>query len=220
MADLPQTRHSLLLRLRDRSNDAWVEFLEIYEQAIVDYARRRGLQEADARDVSQEVLAAVSKKVEQWQADPAKGKFRGWLFRVARNIAVDKVVQLARRSGASGDTQVAQLLAQQPAVDDSESTAFWMEYRRGLLTWAAHQVRPLVKETSWTSFVRTAVDGEKPEVVAMEMGISVGSVYAAKFRIVNKIRKAIAKLDDSEALENELFQGNDPFLIRSDNEAN
>ena len=96
MPDLPQTRHSLLLRLRDHSNDAWLEFLEIYEQAIVDYARRRGLQEADARDVSQEVLAAVSHKVEQWQADPAKGKFRGWLFRVARNIAVDKVVQLAR----------------------------------------------------------------------------------------------------------------------------
>ena len=62
MSELPQTRHSLLVRLRENSADAWSEFLEVYEQSIYRFARRRGLQDADAWDVTQDVLAAVEKK--------------------------------------------------------------------------------------------------------------------------------------------------------------
>ena len=93
MPDLPQTRQSLLLRLKQRSHDAWEEFLQIYEKAIYEFCRKRGLQDADSRDVTQEVLAAVDKRVETWNSDPQKGKFRGWIFRVARNMAVDKFVE-------------------------------------------------------------------------------------------------------------------------------
>jgi RNA polymerase sigma-70 factor (ECF subfamily) len=205
MSQLPKTRQSLLIRLRERSQDAWSEFLEIYEQAIIDYARRRGLQDADARDVTQEVLAAVDKKIEQWQDDPKLGKFRGWLFRVARNIAVDKVTQQSRRAAASGDTMVNQMLAEQPGSADNESTVFWTEYRRTLLNWAADQVKPEIKETSWQSFVMTAVEGQKPEAVAEQLGISVGSVYAAKFRIVTRIRKIVSRFDDTENIEDDLL---------------
>ena len=205
MSQLPQTRKSLLLRLGQRSGDAWSEFLEIYEQAIVDYARRRGLQEADARDVTQEVLAAVTNKVEQWNADPSKGKFRGWLFRVARNIAVDKVIEQSRRVAASGDSRVAQMLADQPGHEDHESTVFWMEYRRTVMQWAAEQVKPEVKETSWQAFLLTAVEGKKPEDVAKQLNVSVGSVYAAKFRIVSRIRKFVSQFDDSENAEADLL---------------
>ena len=73
MAKLPQTRQSLLLRLRQRSSDAWPEFLEVYEQAIYSFSRSRGLQDADAWDVTQEVLSAVDKKIGSWDNDPEKG---------------------------------------------------------------------------------------------------------------------------------------------------
>ena len=205
MSQLPKTRQSLLIRLRQNSQDAWSEFLEIYEQAIIDYARRRGLQDADARDVTQEVLAAVDKKVEQWKDDPSIGKFRGWLFRVARNIAVDKVIQQSRRASASGDTRVIQMLAEQPGVAEDESTVFWTEYRRTLLNWAAEQVQPRVKESSWQSFFLTAIEGHRPEDVAEQLNVSVGSVYAAKFRIVSRIRKIVSQFDDSENFEDELL---------------
>lgn len=205
MSQLPQTRQSLLIRLRERSRDAWSEFLEIYEQALIDYARRRGLQDADARDVTQEVLAAVDKKIEQWKDDPSKGKFRGWLFRVARNMAVDKVIEQSRRAAASGDSRVAQLLAEQPGNADNESTVFWTEYRRTLLNWAAEQVKPEVKETSWQSFLLTAVEGNKPEKVAEQLSLSVGSVYAAKFRIVSRIRKIVSQFDDDQNIEDDLL---------------
>ena len=211
MTELPETRQSLLVRLRQNSDDAWLEFLEVYEQAIYRFARRRGLQDADAWDVTQEVLAAVETKVDTWQADPTKGKFRGWLFRVARNIAVDKVVEQTRRAAASGDSRVAQMLAELPDSLEQQSTVFWIEYRRTLLHWAVEQIKPEFKDTSWRSFLMTAVDGEKPEDVARELGISVGSVYASKFRIVARIRKLVARFDDAEQVEDIILKELNPY---------
>lgn len=205
MAKLPQTRQSLLVRLREQSSDAWIEFLQVYEQAIYSFARRRGLQDADAWDVTQEVLAAVEKKVETWQDDPAKGKFRGWLFRVARNIAVDKIHAQSKRTAGAGDTVVARMLAEHPEGLEQETTLFWNNYRRKLLHWAADQVKSDFQESSWNSFWLTAVEGRKPEDVARELNLSVGSIYAAKFRIVARIRKIVSKLDDTEQIEDELL---------------
>lgn len=206
MADLPRTRQSLLLRLSQNSSDAWAEFLDVYEQAIYQFSRRRGLQDADAWDVTQDVLAAVDKKVESWDPDEAKGKFRGWLFRVARNIAVDKVIEQTRRAAASGDSKVGEMLAQTPQAREEETTIFWMEYRRTLMGRAVEQIRQEFKESSWRSFIMTTVDGRQADKVAEELGISVGSVYAAKFRIVSRIRKLVARFDDGDEIEEQLLR--------------
>lgn len=199
MSQLPQTRQSLLLRLGTQSNDAWSEFLEIYEQAIVDYARRRGLQEADARDLTQDVMAAVTRKVDDWEPDPRRGSFRGWLFRVARNMVIDKVRAKARHVAASGDSRVAQILAEQPDNREAESSIFWSDYRRKLMHWAALRIKPEVKESSWQAFWLTAVEGQNAEQVAKKLGMTAGAIYGAKFRIVSRIRKMVARLDDVEA---------------------
>ena len=86
MLELPETRNSLLVRL-SAVNDttAWAAFLRIYEPTIYRIARSRGLQDSDARDVTQEVLLAVHDKIDDWEYDSTKGSFRGWLFRVLRN---------------------------------------------------------------------------------------------------------------------------------------
>jgi RNA polymerase sigma-70 factor (ECF subfamily) len=196
MPQLPKTRQSLLLRLGCNSDDAWSEFLEVYEQAIYTFARSKGLQDADAWDVTQEVLSAVEKKIDSWQADPAKGTFRGWLYRVARNIAIDKIHAQSKTAAGSGDSRVVKLLAEHPEQFQQETTLFWTNYRRRLLHWAAEQVKPDYKESSWQSFWLTSVEGKKPEDVAKELEVSVGSVYAAKFRIVSRIKDIVTRLDE------------------------
>lgn len=196
MNELPKTRQSLLLRLSERSGQAWHEFVDIYEKAIYQYCRGRGLQDADARDVTQEVLTAVDKRVHTWKADPSIGSFRGWLFRVARNVAVDVIREKARKAAASGDTRVVKMLAELPESEDKQASAFWLEYRSALMHWAAQKVKPDVKESTWQSFWRTAVEGQKPEIVAEQLGISVGSVYTGKCRVVARIRKMVQHMDD------------------------
>src|SRR5947209_958507 len=85
MAEFPYTRASLLLRLRDpRDEAAWAEFIQLYAPLVYGFARRQGLQDADAADLSQDVLSAVAGAVGRLEYDPGRGAFRNWLFTVVR----------------------------------------------------------------------------------------------------------------------------------------
>lgn len=196
MVQLPPTRHSLLLQLRADQHDAWDEFLSIYQEAIIRWARRRGLQEADAHDVCQEVLAAVQSKIHSWR--PGVGSFRGWLFRVARNLTVDRIRAMARETSGSGDPGVSERLQQYPGPDLQAVDEFSLEYRRGVFRWAAQRIRPTVKPTSWQAFWQTAIEGQPPEEVARNLKISVGSVYTAKYRIVARLQEAVKFIEHAD----------------------
>ncbi len=196
MNEIPQTRQSLLLQLGRKSDDAWTEFLTVYETALFRFCLAKGLQEADARDVLQDVLTAVLKRIPTWDPDSSKGSFRGWLFRVARNISVDAIEHRARKATASGDSQVARLLAEIPATESRSETTLEIEYQRSLFDWASKQVKSEVREITWLSFCLTAIDGQNAEQVATTLNIPVGSVYTAKCRVVARIRKKISEIDD------------------------
>src|ERR1700684_4313721 len=85
MADIPPTRASLLVRLRDpRDEAAWTLFVDLYTPLVYGYARKQGLQDADAADLSQDVLIAVAGAVGRLEYDPRRGCFRNWLFTVVR----------------------------------------------------------------------------------------------------------------------------------------
>ena len=201
MTELPQTRQSLLLELGKRSDDAWTEFLEVYERAVFRYCRARGLQVADAEDATQDVLAAVYARIPDWDSDRSKGSFRAWLFRVARNVSVDEIHRRARGIAASGDSQVAEILSQVPDGSEGQSVEFDAEYRRSLFDWASRQVKREVRDVTWKSFCLTALDGQKAEHVATTLGIPVGSVYTAKCRVVARIRTKIQELDEEFDVE-------------------
>src|SRR5438445_8049209 len=86
----PTTHASLLFRLRDpQDHDAWVEFVSLYEPVAYRLLRRHGLQDADARDVMQELFMAVSRSIDHWDPAKERGSFRGWLRRVARNLVIN-----------------------------------------------------------------------------------------------------------------------------------
>jgi RNA polymerase sigma-70 factor (ECF subfamily) len=113
MAEIPPTRESLLVRLRDpRDGAAWAEFVELYGPVVYGYARKQRLQDADAADLCQDVLQAVAGAVGRLEYDPAKGAFRNWLFTVVRRKLWNWRAAQENRAQGSGDSAIHQLLEQ------------------------------------------------------------------------------------------------------------
>src|ERR1700730_2177248 len=86
MPQAQPTRLSLLIRLRDlQDHEAWAQFVGVYAPLIYGYVRKRGLQDADAADLTQACLRQVAAHVGSLEYDPRRGSFRGWLFTIVRN---------------------------------------------------------------------------------------------------------------------------------------
>jgi RNA polymerase sigma-70 factor (ECF subfamily) len=79
-----QTSPSLLLRLRDdQDHQAWASFVETYTPAIHRFLLGQGIQEADALDVVQDVLAAIAADIGKFELrGECRGSFRRWLFTI------------------------------------------------------------------------------------------------------------------------------------------
>ena len=192
----PTTRHSLVLRLRDPGDGvAWAEFVALYEPLVQRMARAKGLQDADARDVCQEVFRAVASAIERWDPDPDKGSFRGWLFRIARNLVVNFLASQRRHSRGSGSTSVQEMLAAQPSPQDAQAEAeFAAAFQRQAFRWAAERVKTEFADATWLAFWRTGVEGRAVAAVAQELGLSAGAVYVARSRVLARLRECVEQL--------------------------
>jgi RNA polymerase sigma-70 factor (ECF subfamily) len=176
-----------------------VEFLEIYEPLVRRLARRSGLQGADADDLTQDVFRAVAGAIERWDPDPARGSFRAWLSRIARNLIVNLLAARRRQSAGygTGDTDIVALLEAQPALDEQDSALFDVEYRRRVFAWAAERIRGSFHETTWLAFWRTGVEGRDVPAVAEELGLSPGAVYVARSRIMARLRREVESIEET-----------------------
>ncbi len=203
MAELPGTRPSLLVRLRDaRDKEAWHQFVKVYSPVVYGYARKRGLQDADAADLTQEVLRTVAGAVGRLDYDPRRGSFSGWLFTLAHHRLHDLLAGQRRPGRGSGDSAAQRVLDAQPARADD--TALWArEYQQRLFRLAAEQVRPAFHAPTWQAFWQTAVEGQSGKQVASQLGMTVAAVYLAKSRVMARLREQVRQMEE----EGTLFPG-------------
>lgn len=196
---ISETRNSLLLRLQDQCDiAAWDQFVAIYQPLVFRLARSRGFQEADALDIVQEVMVAISKAIHRWEFNPAKGRFRDWLFRIARNMMINFLTRRKYQSLSSSDRNA--LLFESclaPDQADPEATReFELEYRRELFWVAAEKVKAQVKSTTWEAFRITAIEDLSVADAAKQLGMKEGAVLVARCRVLARMRQTVAQLEE------------------------
>jgi len=191
----PITRPSLLVRIRDTGDaEAWHQFVELYAPVIHGFYRKRGLQDADAADLTQTVLQTVSVEAGRLKYDPSRGSFRSWLFTIARNKHNDFIAHCRRSPGAGDDGSPSErtdnLLAR-----EEEARQWEQEYERRIYVWAAERVCRRVDDTTWEAFRLTAVEGKSGMETARALGMSVGAVYVAKSRVLARLRREVERIE-------------------------
>lgn len=191
MADAPVTRASLVARLRHGQDEAaWREFAAVYGPVIHGFYRHKGLQDADAADLTQQVLVNVASQRQQFE--PTRGKFRNWLFTFVQRRLVD--FHRRRPARGSGDTAVQELLEGVPA--EADAVPEWeAECERQIYRLASEQVRQRVTPETWQAFHLTAVEGRDPKEVAARLGKTLAAVYLAKGRVMTLLREEIQRLE-------------------------
>ena len=192
MTESNVTHPSLLVRIRNRDDaSAWGDFVEIYSPLIYGYARKQGLQDADAVDVTQDVLRIVARSIGRLDYDPRRGSFRGWLFTIVRNELRDWFTRQRSVVVGAGESSAVRRLNEFPAAQDEDSSAWDQDHQRRLFEWAAARVRVEVQESTWNAFWETTVEGRSGKDVAAEWGLSVAAVYLAKSRVMARLKELV-----------------------------
>jgi RNA polymerase sigma-70 factor (ECF subfamily) len=194
-----RTRITLLGRLRRDPSDqlAWGEFVEHYGRKIYGWCCKWNLQEADAQDVTQNVLLKLAQKLREFTYDPSRS-FRAWLKTLTRHALSDFVESRRRPGLGSGDSQVADLLESVEAREDLVKH-LEAEFDRELLEEAMVRVRLRVAPQTWQAFVLTALEGLSGAEAAERIPMQVAQVFVAKRRVQKMLQEEVAKLEESGA---------------------
>jgi RNA polymerase sigma-70 factor (ECF subfamily) len=196
----PSTNESLLIQVRDAQDDAaWCMFVDLYMPLVHRYCLRLGLQWADAHDATQEVFMLVSRAIRRFQYDPAKGRFRGWLGRLAWQTIRRHQRRENRRDAAIGE-----------GGDDSNFDQFegetdpaWIEeFNARVCQTAIERIRPEFPDDVWRSFELTWLENRPAEVAAQAVDRPKSWVYLNKFRVLKRLKEEIQFLTADVAFFN------------------
>jgi RNA polymerase sigma factor (sigma-70 family) len=193
-ATLPTTRVTLLNQLRQDPSDqaGWDEFVERYGRHIYRWCRQWKLQNADAEDVTQDILVKLTQKLGAFAYDPSRS-FRGWLKTVAHHTWRD-FNDRRHAQRAAGHSQVQELML---AIEAREDLAQKLEqaFDLELLEAAKVRVRLRVAPHTWEAFRLMALEGLPVAEVAAKVHMQVAMVYVAKSKVQKMLQEEIAKLE-------------------------
>lgn len=194
---MAETSISLLERLRQSPDDSgWQRFVDIYTPLIRHWLGRYSVSEADADDLTQEVLTVVLRRMPDFIHARRLGAFRRWLKTITVNCLRDFWKARGKAPVAGGGSDFQRFL---DALDDPESalSRTWdHEHDQHVTQRLLEYVKPLFKPKTWEAFERVALHGHPADQVAAELGLSVNAVVIAKSRVLSKLRQEGAGLID------------------------
>ncbi len=196
MNSVPPTQPTLLVRIRDsHDQQARGRFVDLYAPLVYGFLHKRGLQDADAADLTQDVLRQVAVAAQRFEYDERRGSFRGWLFTIVQSRLTDHWRREGVREHGTGDTNAQEQLHQLPQPDGRDSNAEWdADYQRQLFQYAAGIIRPDFTDATWNAFWKMSVDGQAGKDVAEQLGLTIAAVYLAKGRVMTRLKEQVRLL--------------------------
>ena len=192
----PDTRPSLLATLGAEGGprqSAWREFFERYAPAVFRVGRLRGLDEADADDVVQQVMLAVSTHIGGFSYDRDRGKFRQWVRRIAESKIADHF-RASRRT-----TQPSELLDTQPDDRPTPEEAWEQEWRLQDMLYCLDLVADDISPRRMQAFKMYVLEGQPTTEIAQHLGMTPGYVYVTRYHVLGMVRRRMEELEEGNS---------------------
>ena len=190
------TRGSLLMKLGDNDTMvreySWQDFHTQYAPILRGFARKAGCPTDRVDDIVQEVMTAFFKASEQFEYDPDKGRFRGYL-----KTATIRALQSQRNKNRGAVQWEPERFLEQPEeVDDAWDTE-WMEQ---LLERAVQHVMATtnLSSSSWDAFELYGRRGLSLKDAAAQLKMQPEAVKKAKNRVAALVREELDRLRQEE----------------------
>lgn len=183
------TSITLLQGIRNRQPEHWERFVRLYSPLVYEWCRRAKVGQQDAADVTQEVFKSVAIKVDNFHRDREGDSFRGWLWGITRFKILDHFRAAAARPQVSGGSTAQlgwnRLADEVPEAWDDQQIS---QDKRALYDQAVELLQSEFEQSTYQAFLKVAVDGRSPADVARELGMTVGAVYNAKYKVLRRLR--------------------------------
>lgn len=195
-----RTRPTLLFRLRDWRDEAtWSEFYRLYHHFIFACARRAGLSHADAEEVTQDVFKRVAETVHEFESDPARGSFRGWLlnltrWRIADKFRARKPHEKQPPSSRRLENDGTATIDRQPAAEPPD--AWEAEWQQSLLEAALDRLARRVPAKQFQIFDLYRRQDWGVLRVARELGVNPATVYVVSHRLTKQLKAEVQRLGE------------------------
>ena len=140
---------------------------------------------------------SVAGAIDRWEPQAPGIRFRHWLSRIAKNAILNAITRSPKLPGVGG-TAIQDLLLEQPAAPPEVEEELRLESMRERYLRAAANIRRDVTIETWQAFQLTVVEQVPCEEVASSLGKSIGMVYAARARVIRKLREEVRRLEQNE----------------------
>jgi RNA polymerase sigma-70 factor (ECF subfamily) len=197
------TSRTLLEVVKRGDGEGWQRLVYLYTPLVVAWCRRDGVSAAEAEDITQEVFATVSKRIQDFHKQPGPS-FRVWLRAITRNKLGDRLRRQSREPARGlGGTDAQNLIGQiadpacavetDPEAEEDEHTE-----RRLLCRRALGLIRSEFEPRTWQAFWRVVIEDRCPADAAAELGMTPNAVYIARSRILARLRELLAELGEAQ----------------------
>ncbi len=199
LEDSLRTSASLLGRLRDLDDaESWSEFYHTYERVVRGLARKRGLTDAEAEEVAQEVFKRIAETIHTFELSERTGSFRRWLYQLARWRSDDKMRErgrLATEPITGGSSSKGSNVAHRVADPEDPHQQLEIEARRQLLASALERIKRRVSPRDLQIFQMFVLDETPANKVAEFFGVSANSVYVVRHRVGQQLRNELDNIN-------------------------
>ena len=185
----PTTSKTLLDRIAAGDEISWDEFYNRYCGIIRDIAKFKGLDDAAADDICQQVMLQFFKQSKTFKFDPDIARFRTYFGR----IILSKIASYYRGNKEDPTDEIEMEDGKRPTEE-----LFLNEWRKMILKDAERELKNRVAPETFQAYELYAVQNRPVEKVAAYLDCSVNQVYQAKKRCFAMMREILLKMNEQD----------------------